>query len=74
MESIGLHFFSSYRNFFLDRDLFCAKIVLIVTLRFLRELFGGMMEKPLQELKKIGHLIHLMVEREAKKRGFEFSA
>ena len=32
------------------------------------------MEKPLQELKKIGHLIHLMVEREAKKRGFEFSA
>ena len=67
-------FFSSYGNFFLDRDLFCAKIVLIVTLRFLRELFGGMMEKPLQELKKIGHLIHLMVEREAKKRGFEFSA
>ena len=32
------------------------------------------MEKPLQELKKIGHLIHLMVEREAKKRGLEFSA
>lgn len=32
------------------------------------------MDKPLQELKKIGHLIHLMVEREAKKRGFEFSA
>ena len=32
------------------------------------------MEKPLQELKKIGHLIHLMVEREAKKRGFEFGA
>ena len=32
------------------------------------------MEKPLQEFKKIGHLIHLMVEREAKKRGLEFSA
>ena len=67
-------FFSSYGNFFLDRDLFCAKIVLIVTLKFLRELFGGMMDKPLQEFKKIGHLIHLMVEREAKKRGLEFSA
>ena len=25
------------------------------------------MDKPLQEFKKIGHLIHLMVEREAKK-------
>lgn len=32
------------------------------------------MDKPLQEFKKIGHLIHLMVEREAKKRGFEFFA
>ncbi len=32
------------------------------------------MDKPLQEFKKIGHLIHLMVEREAKKRGLEFSA
>jgi len=33
-----------------------------------------MMDKPLQEFKKIGHLIHLMVEREAKKQGLEFSA
>lgn len=32
------------------------------------------MDKPLQEFKKIGHLIHLMVEREAKKRGLEFIA
>ena len=32
------------------------------------------MDKPLQEFKKIGHLIHLMVEREAKKQGLEFSA
>lgn len=32
------------------------------------------MEKPLQEFKKVGHLIHLLVEREAKKRGFEFFA
>ena len=32
------------------------------------------MEKPLLELKKVGHLIHLLVEREAKKRGFEFFA
>lgn len=32
------------------------------------------MDKPLLEFKKIGHLIHLMVEREAKKRGLEFSA
>ena len=29
------------------------------------------MDKPLQEFKKIGHLIHLMVEREAKKQGLE---
>ena len=32
------------------------------------------MDKPLQEFRKLGHLIHLMVEREAKKRGFEFTA
>ncbi|VTY22286.1 MarR family protein [Streptococcus parasanguinis] len=32
------------------------------------------MDKPLQEFKKVGHLIHLLVEREAKKRGFEFFA
>ena len=32
------------------------------------------MDKPLLEFKKIGHLIHLMVEREAKKQGLEFSA
>lgn len=32
------------------------------------------MEKPLLEFKKVGHLIHLLVEREAKKRGFEFFA
>ena len=32
------------------------------------------MDKPLQEFRKLGHLIHLMVEREAKKRGLEFSA
>ena len=30
--------------------------------------------KAITRIKKIGHLIHLMVEREAKKRGFEFSA
>lgn len=32
------------------------------------------MEKPLLEFKKVGHLIRLLVEREAKKRGFEFFA
>ena len=32
------------------------------------------MEKTLLEFKKVGHLIHLLVEREAKKRGFEFFA
>ncbi len=32
------------------------------------------MDKPLQEFRKLGHLIHLMVEREARKRGFEFIA
>ena len=32
------------------------------------------MEKPLLEFKKVGHLIHLLVEREAKKHGFEFFA
>ena len=32
------------------------------------------MEKPWLEFKKVGHLIHLLVEREAKKRGFEFFA
>lgn len=32
------------------------------------------MDKPLVEFKKIGHLIHLMMEREAKKRGLEFIA
>ena len=30
------------------------------------------MDKPLLEFRKLGHLIHLMVEREARKRGFEF--
>lgn len=32
------------------------------------------MDKPLLEFRKLGHLIHLMVEREARKRGFEFIA
>ena len=32
------------------------------------------MDKPLVEFRKLGHLIHLMVEREARKRGFEFIA
>lgn len=32
------------------------------------------MEKLLLEFKKVGHLIRLLVEREAKKRGFEFFA
>ncbi len=32
------------------------------------------MEKPLQELKKIGHLIHLMVEKRPRREEVEFSA
>jgi len=32
------------------------------------------MQKPLLEFKKFGHQIHLLVEKEAKRRGFQFLA
>ena len=67
MESIGLHFFSSYGNFFLD-GIFCVKIVLIVTLKFLENYLEEMMDKPLQEFETLGHLIHLMVKESQEER------
>lgn len=35
---------------------------------------GDEMQKPLLEFKKFRHQIHLLVEKEAKRRGFQFLA